>query len=92
MLNGKLLLYWYNGLTTKSDQRNRYVIKSISVSTPAEFQQTIQDSLDGIPVGKGYALVQWNKKLFLCQKDSNNPAVPYVRHEIKYHPLASKLE
>lgn len=93
MITGKLLLYWYNSLENNKPglKRNRFTIKPISVGTPKEFQHEIETSLDSIPPGKGYVLVGWNKKFFICEKDINNPEVPYVRHEVKYHPLASHV-
>lgn len=37
----------------------------------------------------GYVLASFNDKLFLCERDPVDPNKPYVRHTVKYHPLAS---
>jgi len=92
MITGKLLTYWYNNLKTPPSGRNRFVVKEISTDTPQKFQSAIEDALDSIPAGGGYVLVKWGKRMFVCEKDTNKPEIPYVRHEVKYHPLASKLD
>jgi len=37
----------------------------------------------------GYVLALFNEKLFQCERDPVDPHKPYVRHVVKYHPLAS---
>lgn len=93
MITGQILVYRYNNLINAKPgvDRNIYSLKDISVTTKEEFRQAIEDSLDEVPPGQGYALVKWNKKLFLCQKDSNNPSIDYVRNSVEYHPLQSKF-
>ena len=91
MFTGSLMTYYYNTIHNahKSAKRNRYVIKNISVNTKEEFQSEIIDALDQIPPGKGYVLVKWNNTLSICEKDPHNPSVNYIKHTVKYHPLAS---
>lgn len=36
----------------------------------------------------GYVLAQFNGKLFQCERDPVDPDKPYIRHTVKYHPLA----
>ena len=60
----------------------------VDVSDTVAFRTAIEDSLDQVPPGRGYALVKWSNRLFICEKDSNDPDLNYVRHEITYHPMA----
>lgn len=90
MITGQLIVYRYNNLiNAKPDvDRNLYVLKDINAATKEGFQQIVEDSLDEVPMGAGYVLVKWNNRLFLCEKDTNNPGHPYVKHEVSYHPLS----
>jgi hypothetical protein len=89
MFTGQILVYRLNGIHNAKQgiDRNLYTLKNVSVETTIEFKQTIEDALDEVPAGKGYVLVKWNGKTYICEKDTNNPNVGYVRHEVKYHPL-----
>lgn len=89
MITGQIIVYRYNSLinSRKGVPRNIYTLKDINVATKEQFRQSIEDSLDEIPPGKGYALVKWNGRMFLAEKDLNNPLKDYVRHEVSYHPL-----
>ena len=86
---GQILLYRYNGLYNSKPgvDRNLYSIKTVLDKT--QFRTVIEDSLDEVPPGKGYALVKWGNKMFVCEKDINNPTLNYVRHEVGWHPLAN---
>jgi hypothetical protein len=89
MFTGQILVYRLNGIhnVIQGMDRNIYALKNISVETTAEFKQIIEDALDEVPAGKGYALVKWSNNLFVCEKDINNPKIGYIRTEINYHPL-----
>jgi hypothetical protein len=89
MFASQLIVYKLNGIHNAKQgiDRNLYTLKNVNVETTQEFKQTIEDSLDEIPAGKGYVLVKWSNKLFICEKDANNPNVGYVRTATKYHPL-----
>jgi hypothetical protein len=94
MIKGKLIVYRYNGLIQSREgaERNIYNLKEISAATPDGFKNQIRDSLDEVPPGKGYVLVKWSDRLFMCEQDINNPDVDYIRHEITYHPLAGVFD
>ena len=94
MFTGQLIVYRLNGLhnAIQGIDRNIYALRSISVETTQEFKQVIEDALDEVPAGKGYALVKWSNKLFICEKDTNNPKVGYIRTEINYHPLMNVFD
>lgn len=55
-----------------------------------DFKDIIQNHfgifLQGIA---GYILVKYKGRLFQCERDNVNPSNPYVRHEVRYHPLAN---
>jgi hypothetical protein len=91
MIEGQLIIYRYNGLVQSRDgaDRNLYTLKDIKAVTVEGFREQIEMALDEVPPGKGYALVKWNGRMFLCEKDVNKPEVDYVRHEVKFHPLQS---
>ncbi len=93
MFTGQILVYQFNDLSNAKEgvDRNRYSIRKVQVETKKEFKSAIEDSLDEFPPGKGYALVRWGGRNFLCEKDVNNPQRDYVRHEISYHPLLTKF-
>lgn len=88
---GQIMVYRYNGFNNAKEGmvRNLYTIKDISVETKEAFQSAITSSLTEVLPGKGYALVRWNERTFLCEKDTNNILTDYVRNEIFYHPLIS---
>lgn len=94
MITAQLLVYHYNGIhnNSKGMDRDVYVLKNVEVSTKKEFQQLIADTLNSIQIGKGYVLVKWDKRLFICEKDSNLPQIPYIRQELKYHPLMNVFD
>jgi hypothetical protein len=89
MFIGQILIYHYNGLANAVAEadRNIFRLKDVNEPTADLFKERILESLDEIIPGTGYLLVKWNNKLFLCEKDTNNPNVPYVRHELQWHPL-----
>lgn len=89
MITGQILLYHYNSLSNskENDKRNDFSLKTVQVETSEQFRESITDSMDHIRPGQGYALVKWSGRMFICEKDLNQPSIPYVRHEIKYHPL-----
>lgn len=89
MITGQLMVYWYN--TRRAPNRNLHSIRDIHVHQASEFRQHIQDALDEVPPGKGYVLIKWIDKMFIAERDSTNPKVDYVRHEIKYHPLMNRF-
>lgn len=91
MITGQLLVYHYNGLHNAKEgvNRNIYSLRDVRVNTPEQFRESIADAMDEVPAGRGYVLVKWSGRCFICEKDSNHPEIPYVRHEILYHPFLS---
>lgn len=91
MLTGQLLIYRFNGLHNAKEgvDRNHYRIEDVSVKTKEEFKEKVHDALDEVPPGRGYVLIKWDGKVFIAEKDPNNPKVEYIRHQIIYHPLLS---
>jgi len=89
MINGQLMVYRFNDIhnAVKDGKRNLFTLKDMNVNDSLGFRSLIEDSLDEVPPGQGYVLVKWNKRLFVCEKDSNNPATKYIQREISYHPL-----
>lgn len=90
MFTGQILVYHYNGLhnSKTGSPRNVFNLKTpFNVKTKEEFQEEILRALDEVPPAKGYVMVKWNKRTFICEKDLNNPDTDYVRHEINWHPL-----
>lgn len=93
MYTGKILVYHFNDLSNakKGVDRNIHTIHNINVDTKEAFRSAIADSLDLVPPGKGYVLVHWSGRNFICEKDLNNPNKDYVRREVNYHPLLTKF-
>jgi hypothetical protein len=93
MIKGQIIIYHYNGLHNSrvNVERNIHRLEEITCKTPEQFREHITTALDQVPPGKGYALVRWSGRTFICEKDSNNPKTPYVRHEIHYHPLMDQF-
>jgi hypothetical protein len=89
MFIGQILIYRFNSLhnATGEFDRNLFQLKDVSEQKKEMFQERILESLDEIIPGTGYVLVKWCGRLFLCEKDTNNPDVPYVRNELQWHPL-----
>lgn len=60
-----------------------------NIETETDFKALVQkrfnEDLKGVA---GYVLVQFNDKLWQCERDPVDPSKPYVRHTVKYHPLA----
>jgi hypothetical protein len=94
MIDAQILIYHYNDiLTTRGGrEKNRYVIKNVVVNNLEELKTSIEDSLDEVPVGRGYSLVKTNNELFICERDTVNHKIPYAIHKISYHPLQSKFQ
>lgn len=90
MIHGQILVYRFNGIWNSKSQvpRNQFTIQDVKVQTKEQFQHSISEALDEVPPGAGYVLVKWTGRIFICEKDRNKPQVAYVRHEIRYHPLA----
>ena len=87
MIAGQILVYRFNGLWNAKEgvDRNLYTIRD--VPTSGEFKSMIVEALDEVPPGRGYVLARWQGKTFICEKDSNNPELGYIRHLVTYHPL-----
>jgi hypothetical protein len=69
---------------------------TISPATTAEgkldFKPVIQNIFDTTLRGiAGTVLVNYNGRLFLCERNNIDPHKPYVRTGIQYHPLAVKF-
>lgn len=88
---GQILVYRFNGLWNAKENvdRNLYTIRD--VNTKEEFKPMILEALDEVPPGRGYVLVRWDSKTYICEKDSNDPGRSYVRHTVNYHPLLDKF-
>ena len=93
MITGQILVYHFNGLHNAKEgvERNLYTLRDVNVNTGDEFKSSIVDALDEVPPGRGYALIKWEGRIFLAEKDSNDPDLDYVRHEVTWHPLIDKL-
>ncbi len=93
MYIGQLLIYRYNGLHNAKEgiDRNLYRVEDVSTETAEEFKSRVHDALDEVPPGRGYVLIKWKDKVFIAEKDPNNPQIGYIRHEIVYHPLLDKF-
>ena len=91
MIIGQIIVYKFNNLTNAKESfpRNVYSLRDVSVKTGEEFRRIISFALDEFAPKDGYILVKWNNKMFICEKDTNNPDKDYVRHELTYHPLES---
>lgn len=96
MITGQILIYHYNNLQNSRDNtdrpRNQCEIKPIEVETKEQFQESIEEALDTIHAGSGYILVKYGNRVFQCERDVNKPKNPYVKFEIKYHPLLSSFD
>ena len=88
---GQILVYRFNGLWNAKENadRNLYTLKD--VETKEEFKPLILEALDEVPPGRGYVLIRWDNKTYICEKDSNDHDKGYVRHQILYHPLLDKF-
>lgn len=84
---GQILVYRYNGLHNAKPGVKRNYHTLIDINDKNEFRNKIIDSLDCVQAGKGYVLVKYNGKMFICEKDLNDYEKDYVRHNINYHPL-----
>ncbi len=93
MIKGQILVYRFNGLHNAKSGVNRYIfsLRDVDVDQPIEFKHAVKDALDEVPPGKGYVLIKWSGKMFIAEKDINNPGLSYIRHEIKWHPLQDKF-
>ena len=59
------------------------------VQTDNDFKAIIQKCFDRMLKGTvGYVLVNFANKLWLCERNPIDPHKPYVRHTVKYHPMA----
>lgn len=87
------MVYKFNNLkNAKGDlDRDVYELIDVSVKDKPEFKNVIEDVMDKNPPGVGYVLIKWDNKLFILEKDANNPHIPYTKREIHYHPLLSKF-
>jgi hypothetical protein len=88
---GQILVYRYNNLINAKENVDRDLFYLKDVPSSDLFKHMIEESLDEFPPGKGYILARWSGKTFLCEKDPNNPNIPYIRHQVNYHPLLSKF-
>jgi hypothetical protein len=62
----------------------------MAVETETDFKTIIQSKFDIHLKGvAGYVLVDFAGKLWQAERDPVDPHKPYVRHSVKYHPLAS---
>lgn len=74
-------------LNSVSRNDNKYE-GPFDVETETDFKAIIQKQFDTILKGvNGYVLVFFDKKIFQCERDNQNPDGPYVRHAIRWHPL-----
>jgi hypothetical protein len=93
MFIGQILIYRFNTVENakKGNPRNLFTIKDVVTEKPDEFKHAVQDALDEVPPGKGYLLVKYHGKIHIVEKNPNHPELEYIRHEIKYHPLANQF-
>ena len=88
MMNAELIVVKLN---TVAHTGNRFE-GPLGIWTDKDFRSTIQHHFDTLLRGiQGYILVMFNGRLFQCERDNTNPEKPYIRHEIKYHPVAKEF-
>ena len=73
-------------------RRGNEFVGPFTVSTETDFKAIVQRHFDTYLKGiAGYVLILFQKKLFQCERDNINPAKPYVRFVIAYHPYQDKF-
>ena len=78
--------------TTTMARPRAQVIGPLEIETETDFKQIIQGKFDEYLKGvAGYFLVEFNGKIYQCERDPVDPSKPYVRHPIKYHPEQNRF-
>lgn len=81
----QVLVYTYNNRSNGwGGQRDIFHI--IDIIDPRNIVNIIKNQL-GELVYKGYVLVKYAGRMFLCENNNNDPTFNFLRHEIHYHPL-----
>ena len=78
--------------TTTITRLKPETVGPIAIETETDFKAIIENKfkehLRGIG---GYILVDFANKLWMCERDPVDPHKPYVRHAVKYHPMAKRF-
>ena len=65
------------------------IVGPLMVETETDFKAIIQAEFDNHLKGiAGYILVDFGGKIWMCERNPIDPRKPYVRHSVRYHPLA----
>ena len=84
MITAQLIVVKLNTIARTNNEH----IGPITVTAETEFKPVVQYHFDTDLKGiAGYVLVKFGNRLFQCERDNVDPTKPYVRQEIKYHPL-----
>jgi hypothetical protein len=83
----ELLIVAYNNRQNAYDgQRN--VFNKVDVADKGQVKTAILNAFNSVLAKvRGHVLVRFDGKMWLCERDTVNPAKVYTRHEITYHPL-----
>lgn len=85
MITAQLIVVKLNTIARRGNEHS----DPITVTAETDFKPVIQHHFDTDLKGiAGYVLIKFGERLFQCERDNLDPTKPYIRHEIKYHPLA----
>ena len=75
--------------TTTVARSKATITGPLGIWTETDFKTIIQEFFDKHLKGvAGYILVDFNGKLWQAERDPVNPNKPYVRHSVRYSPIA----
>jgi hypothetical protein len=75
--------------TTTIARPKATIVGPLGIWTETNFKAIIQEFFDNHLKGvAGYILVDFNNILWQCERDPVVPTKPYVRHSVKYSPIA----
>jgi hypothetical protein len=75
--------------TTTIARTEAQLLGPLGIWTETDFKALIQEFFDKHLKGvAGYILVDFNGKLWQCERDPVTPTKPYVRHSVRYSPIA----
>ena len=82
----ELLIVFYNTRQNAyGGQRN--VFTKVEVADTAQIKTAILNAFNtSLAKVRGHVAVKFDGKMWLCERDTVNPAKIYTRHEITYHP------
>ena len=86
----QLIVVFQNSLKNSGPTATRNLYQVHDVTEESKLKESIAAAVK-LTINGGHVLVKYKDKLFVAEKDTNNPVIDYVFHPVVYHPHQDKF-